>query len=439
MPPRSPKTDDQRVEIVPLYRPFINPIPIPTAQICDAPAHSMCVSTEWMPIIHGLLAVLDQPDIWDSEDEDEIFAVRQQVREFASMGTCLCGYGATDQSVRLAVDITLNNQLVQIFTADGLDGVAPDRPDTFFDEDSGDSGDEIARRQVALCWAVFDYIVTVVEKGIFNAFISDSTTIVATGVIAFLVNPLAGLLYAFASEIAEDLINKVANNPSAIEDVACCMLEALQGVAITEGAFTASLDGCGFALLSDEAFVADAVKIGLAETGNFLAFVAVLGGYMNVTDILSECPCEVEEGCFSDFGIDEGGWTPRNTQAVFSAEGGWKPSASPSINDRITIHFEQGTDIRVKIIKFTAVNTDDEDWEWSCTLRDDVGDLIESQTVVHPAGTTQATLVMSEPAGVRELVVRVLGLDFPSDSVKGFITSFTMLDGDCIFPSQPVP
>jgi len=424
---RPVRTDEQRAEFVPNFRPFVSPIPIPSPGICDEPAVALCINAEWMPIIRGLFHVLDQPDIWDTEDADEIFAARQQIQELMSMGDCLCGYGATDLTIQGVVNLTLHNQYIQVFELDGLDGVAPDRPDTAFDEDAGDTGDEIREREIALCWAVTDYVTTVVEKGIFNAFVPDAVTLIATGIISFLITPIGGLVYALASAVAEEMINKVANDPALIEQVACCMLNGLEGQTITEANFAAALDGCGFAPLSDEAFVSDAVKDGLGDTGNFLAFVARLGAYMNTVDILDECPCDTGATCV-DFTIDEQGFSadirPGPTPgALYDPGVGWDNPVTASINHRISIKHLFDEDIAFTSVTIKTVNTlSGEAIRFSFELFDDLGVSLEQDFIDIDPPVQEHTFNFAEVTGVRDINVRAIKpsnqVDFPGHIVE---------------------
>ncbi len=433
---RQPKTDDQRVEFIPNFRPFIAPIAIPDKGVCEDGSYGFCINAEWMIIIRGLLHTLDQPDVWDSADPDDIFAVRQQVRELTSMGQCLCGYPASNQIINYNTNLAIQLALIQIFDVDGLDGVAPDRPDTSFSEDTGDTGDEIIQREVALCWAVTDYVTTVVEQGIFNAFISDAVTMIATGVISFLLTPIAGIAYVFASTVAETLINKVANDPDLIALVACCMKDGLEGQTISEANFEASLDGCGFGLLSDEAFVADAVKTGLGDKGNYLAFVRMLSDYMDATVPESECPC-VEPTCMVDFTIDDGGFVAQSggPLAIYDAGLGWDNGPVSTSNHRIHILFFLSEDIAMTEAGFSISWTGDRDLLWELFLHDDTS-IIHSESQETGPEVNEVNWEFSEVTGVKRIrftIVTTSGLqtDFEGHIVEGHYT------GDiCDFPAQ---
>ncbi len=435
---RQPKTDDQRVEFIPNFRPFLTPITIPSVDVCAAASVALCISYEWMPIIRGLFHVLDQPDVWDTEDPDELFAVRQQVKELMAMGECLCGYDKTTQQIQVSTDINLNFNLETVFNAGTLDDIAPDRPDTSFSEDTGDDVNEAIRREVALCWAVQDYVTTVVEKGIFNAFIPDAVTFITAGGISFLIGPLGGLLYTLASTVAETLINIVAQKPSIQGDVACCMYDNLLGKAITEANFAASLDNCGFGLLSDEAFVRDAVASGIDKTGNFLAFVRILGDYMDGTEDTSVCLCTVPT-CTADFTIDEGGFTARDSQAVYVTAQGWDNALPTPADHIINIHFEHDEDWACNQVRVTLINDEDvEDILCLLRTRDSVDALIEAEQAFISPGTTTVTFTMDSSSAVRTLQLRFDAQGFPQNQFMGLITKVEVLDGDCVFPDQPV-
>lgn len=435
---RLPKTDDQRVEFVPNFRPFISPIPIPTVGICDAPAYGVCINAQWWSIIRGLLHTLDQPDVWESEDPDDIFAVRQEVREVASMSGCLCGYPPGIWVTNIAVNRTLNLQLNEIFEDGGLPAVAPDLPDTSYSEDTGDTGNEVARRRVALCWAVHDYVATIVEQGIFNAFISDTTTLLATGAISFFLGPLGGLVYAVGSNVMETLINLVADDPDLITAVSCCMYDNLLEADLTQANFESSLDGCGFGALSDEAFVADAIRSGLDNQGNWLSFMAMLGSFMNVTDETSNCICPVDPGCLSDFTIDNGDWHAVLASAIYSAGIGWAPSTSGGNNHRIIIGYTHTEDFTLTKVRVTCTNDDDENWQWRLATRDEFDVVIDNILIELPTGTTEHTFVLSGATNIRDVRARVDAVEGLQDRIEGHIVKIEILDGDCVLPEQPV-
>lgn len=434
---RSPKTDEQRVEFIPLYRPFTGKIPIPGPGICEPPGQSMCINYQWMPIIRGLLHTLDQPDIWDSDDDDDIFAVRQQVRELVAMKGCVCGYPPGLQITNITVNTILNLQYVEIFEEGGLDAVAPDRPDTSFSEDTGDTGNEISRRRVALCLATKDYVSTVIQQGIFNAFIPDAVTLLTAGAISFFLGPLGGLVYKLSSDIMEALINKVAESPEIIELVSCCMFEALEGEDITEANFEASLDNCGFGLLSDEAFAMDAVASGLDDQGNFLTFVAHLSAFFENTDDDTQCACPAEEGCLSDWTIDEGGWTPFQARALYVEDTGWDNSPSGGLNHFITIEWTHDADFDVAEVRVNIDTDEDDDIQWNFLIQDEFGATVDVFGIILPGSQSEYTFSMTTAGDARKLIFGLVkqGLQLNIDAI---VTRLEIIEGDCVLPTQPV-
>ncbi len=438
MPRRTPHTDAQRVEFIPNYRPFVKPIPIPEAHICDSPAYGMCISAEWMPIIRGLFYVLDQPDVWDSEDPDEIFAVRQQVRELMSMGQCMCGYGGGSRVINKAVNTTINLQLQAIFAVDGLDGVAPERPDTYYDEDSGDNTAEAIQRKVALCWAVHDYCVTVIEDGIFNAIIPESAQLAATGVISFLWSPLVGILVYAAVDLVKEMIQVLAEDPDLVEAVACCMYAGLGGEAIDQPTFEGSLDDCGFTPLSDEDVVASVIRSTLSDNGNWLGFVATLGGYMDVTDLLSTCPCDGPV-CMVDFTVFEGGFEPIQPNMAEWLDGqGWHHDIVVTYDHMINIDFTHTSAFSVEQIRLTFTNSEPiEDINVLTRTRMDDDTLVEVQDTVLSPGETVAILNYAISGAVERLHFRIEAEGFPENAIMAHLVKLEFLVGDCVLPDPP--
>jgi hypothetical protein len=228
-----------------------------------------------------------------------------------------------------AITATLRLALRLEFVANGLDGIAPDRPDTFFDEDSGDAGDEIQQRSNALCSACYDYVNTI-SQDIWDIAFSTGLTVALTATpILFAINPLAAAIAALAaSVITQEVLNAVESKSNRIK-VACCMYENMQGLAVTQANFEASLAGCGFTPLSQVEIMRDAIEATLNDSGNWYAFVSQLGGFFAASGIASEdCICNQWEHTF-DFTIDQRGWAayvasgPTVTRAKYDAGVGW--------------------------------------------------------------------------------------------------------------------
>lgn len=282
------------------------------------PAGVCCVSVpvpddpQWRAAFHGALWRLSLQTHW-SRDEDytaKVVAARWRqvwVEVGNSMGICT----PSDNIMRVAINANFRLAMNVEFTANGLDGIAPDRPDTFFDEDSGDAGDDVQRRSNALCLACIDFVNSVADDAKSVAMTIGLTTTPVILPIVWAIAPIPGAIFV-AGLVLLNLIAQFALNDEDLRRlVACCMYENLQGQAITEANFAASLTGCGFDPLSDEEIIREILEAGVNDRGDYLAFVSVLGSFMGaVGEGVAECPCGLWEHTF-DFEISDGGWKDR--------------------------------------------------------------------------------------------------------------------------------
>ena len=281
------RNDQMRLQIDP-YNPFATKLPVPVAGIFDKPCTCVRINVEWRKYIYSLLDILDQPDIWDTDDEAIIQELRDQVGELrASMATCNCGSVPPGETIWAGYRLEL---LIE-FTANGLDGIAPTRPDTTWDTDTGDTGDEIHQRENALCNACLDYVNTV-SADIQHRADTIGLASGGFGVVLFAAFPIAGVIFAAASVLITAAVLLALKNENARILVACCMRDALVGQAINEANFQAALSACGFGALSNEEILRFAIDATLNDTGNYLAFVASLGAFFTASDAATVCPCD---------------------------------------------------------------------------------------------------------------------------------------------------
>lgn len=266
--------------------------------------------------------------------------VYSEVRD--SMGICT----PSDTIIRRTVTATLRlSQLVE-FTANGLDGIAPDRPDTFFDEDTGDTGDEVQQRTNALCNACIDFVNTIADDAVDVARTAGLTIVPALIPITFAISPIGGAIFTGALSVLSLIAQAAFNDKEIRRKVACCMFDNLEGKAITEANFAASLTGCGFGALSDEEIIREILESGVNDRGDYLAFVSVLGSFFGaVGDAQLDCACGVWEHTF-DFELENDGWTDRAEESRpygnYVASQGWTsefagPPELPGNDERLYI------------------------------------------------------------------------------------------------------
>ena len=187
---------------------------------------------------------------------------------------------------------TIENQYADILQRlsdlyDGTPGsINSQCPGDFFD------GDGSTARQAALCMALGTFV-----KSYFEQWRRKAEIVLAGGIVVLwfgavpvigwiAVAVIAGL--AFVTQVALD----AARDDDAIEDIICCMYDALRGTAINHANFQTSLDSCGFTGGSNSAILRDILAADLPEEKNYLSFLDALGNsYPLAQSGVEDCPC----------------------------------------------------------------------------------------------------------------------------------------------------
>lgn len=381
MPDRKPlATENDRELFVPIYGTRLEPKPPPLVGAFELPLSGCCINAEWMSHILGTLAVLEWPDMWQGTPEEIEFAL-DQIKEIQDAMTCECG-GGGDSVTRINIITSFRFQLRRAFESGGLDAIAPDRPDTFFDEDSGDTGDDIQRRSNALCNACLDYVNTVADDALAIARDIGLEVIGIAGPILYALGPLPAVVSVLVGADIAAATYLLFTDRGIRRDIACCMRDALIGQTITEDNFEASLTACGFSLPEPREVIRDLVEFGLDNQGNYLAFVSALGGYFAASSIaVLACPCDFWEHTF-DFTIDEQGWTAWDpgidtpspgddfpARAVYLANTGWIHDTDPNIEHIIAIQIAFASTEIVEVI-MDVRHVHDPDIRYVCKMPD---------------------------------------------------------------------
>lgn len=216
---------------------------------------------------------------------------------------------------------------------DNYDGVNPntinpDAPNDFFD------GDASTERIDALCMACKIYCYSYASDWTAKAQLLLGITF-AIGLVAsisLIGAVVATVLVGGLAFITEPALNAMQDE-DALDNVVCCMYNALQGLANTPANFETALDSCGFMVGSNEAIIRDIIASDLDQLGNWESFVNQLGeAFIKANAGINDCPCQVEWshtwlGGFGTPTVD--GWTiPTGTynagldqidEAVFNA------------------------------------------------------------------------------------------------------------------------
>ncbi len=180
----------------------------------------------------------------------------------------------------------------------------PNSPDDFF------SGDGSSDRIDALCTAVKIYVYSysanwVVKAeiilGLSIAFIGLASITLVGGVIAMTL--VSGL--ALISQIALQAMT----DETALDNVVCCMKDALEAQAINQVTFEQSLDNCGFVVGSNEAIIRDIIASDLTQFSNYLSFLNNLGDSYVLAQVgVKDCPCDLTWISVLDFKVSDYGF-----------------------------------------------------------------------------------------------------------------------------------
>lgn len=260
--------------------------------------------------------MLEQPELWAGSEADKDAAI-QQIRELLDSMACSCSEPC-DCSLIVQVSALLAAQIS--ITLEGLDdgtveSFAPDAPNTTWDSDSGDVGEEeIDRREAALCWAIAQYIVEICRQGAAEiGRLADVITVL--GVIIAFFNPPLGLFFSILGRLTDVFFDALVDDPTAIQNVICCMYDGLSGEAVNFETFKASLDECGFSFGTNEAQLAGVVAQMNRSEANYRVFARFVGEqYVAMPDDfeLTTCICET---CWTESG------TCSNKQCIETLDG----------------------------------------------------------------------------------------------------------------------
>ena len=233
------------------------------------------------------------------------------------------------------------NALDDLWDGVNPSSVNPDTPDDFY------SGDGSVDRENALCTACKIYVYSYAESWVTKAQIAlgiavvvglaASITLVGGAIATVLVGGLA-----FVTQTALDAMT----DEEALDNVVCCMFNALNGAVINQANFENCLDTCGFTVGSNEAIIRDIIGADLDKFGNWLTFISQVGdSYVFAAAGVSDCPCDDSWIWTSDFDVTENIW------GVFSGFGSWALSTGYS-----TVDANTGSGGYSRIVSITSGN-----------------------------------------------------------------------------------
>jgi hypothetical protein len=268
---------------------------------------------EYLPFLSAAFEIWQQDDFWEG-DADDIQQAKDWMSELETMlmaGNC----GKSRSPLFDAATLVLREVFQDQFDTGGLDELAPDRPDTYWDEDTGDTGDEIEQRELALCLACQDYVTQMMFQA-FDAILDAGISVFAGGTVMSLVVGVPGALAVSALGAIWGLSLATLQQDNVRDAIACCMHSELEGVAISEASFKAALDAaCDVPFSPPGDAVHFYVKATLQDSQNYLAFVNMLGSFNDVAGSgIIGCLCNEWEHTF-DFTIENDGWVTRAEDA----------------------------------------------------------------------------------------------------------------------------
>lgn len=328
------------------FAPIKNKHPVPSQSPSARDDAGAFFTREYLPFLSAAFEIWQQDDFWEG-DADEIQQAKDWISELETMlmsGNC----GKSRSPLFDAATLVLREVFADQFDTGGLDELAPDRPDTYWAEDSGDTGDEIAQRDLALCLACQDYVTQMMFQA-FDAILDAGISVFAGGTVMTLVLGVPGALLVSALGAVWGLSLATLKQDDVRDAIACCMNASLEGVAISESSFRAALDGaCDVPFSPPGDAVHLFVRATLQDSGNYLSFVNMLGSFNDVAGSgIVSCFCDEWEHVF-DFTVDDGDWEDTaeacstDWGATYVAATHWRSSGvSPQISFRMKRELER--------------------------------------------------------------------------------------------------
>ena len=182
--------------------------------------------------------------------------------------------------------------------------VNPNTPDDFF------SGDGSTDRVDALCTACKVYMYSYAQNWTTKAQIALGVTVALSFLVSISIvgGVIAGTVLAGLAFLTQTALNAFLDE-DALDEVVCCMFDAMTGTVINQANFETSLDSCGFTPGSNQAIIRDIIASDLLTFDNYLSFLNVLG----VQFILSQagvvdCPCSSPWVSNLDFTLSDYGF-----------------------------------------------------------------------------------------------------------------------------------
>lgn len=282
-----------------------------TVDLIDTGSKLYCLSS---PTVHMILSISESFywfTRWTKEaNEIEAFTSiqRETIKELASIlewelmnpcENCPSPEEINEQVIMQTgiLQAMQRDSIVSRYDGSTIESINVNAPTDYYD------GDGSTARTAALCTAVKNYLTGYyAQLGVRVGLAGGLSVIEALGGVAIMLGsavfPPLGAIGAIAFAhglsqvaIAADFLEAI-NDESAVNSVICCMFSALQGLAVTEANFEASLSGCNFTEGTNEFILANLAGSDLVDQGNWIMFVDCLGrAYLAAQAGLQDCPC----------------------------------------------------------------------------------------------------------------------------------------------------
>ena len=252
--------DFQRTKLLD-FNDFKPDIPVPG--IFDEPTRCYQINVEWASIVMGMVSWLTDPDLWGN-DKDERFVAIQEISKFLQGMQCM-----NCQDVLACVNADASQIALQamIFSqSESATQTHLDSLETLYDGTPQSVGASIpviapdATEQNALCYAMEQFVSLYAAAKLAKLQQKNLLSITWSRIQQFAIavynqsNSLIGFVLPtdlFGCFVSDTEAMTVLQNDAAISQVACCLVDSLKVVSLSETVFNNALVSCAASLTGD--------------------------------------------------------------------------------------------------------------------------------------------------------------------------------------------
>jgi len=312
-----------------------------------------CLSEQQVYAINVQLEYIGWLTRWYNTDDITQTTVERFKADIAeALMSCVDVTILIDQANANLITATVNKALQSQVLRDELEAIYDGNPTSINPNaptaDFGSSGD----RYDALCAGLMAFVYQFARAQADSVRAGQVGGLAAIALIAALLIPGLNIFFLVGASIAvliglgtvgvtTEVAIQALTDTTALDNVVCCMRDAMRFDAVSQANFEASLSACSFSVGSNEQIIVDFIAPTLAD--NYLTILNILGqAYTGVIDgeQLPECPCEPPpaaclSGHYQDLRANNGGWTPYFSRGTWVSEQGWTVGALPTTFTRI--------------------------------------------------------------------------------------------------------